>query len=222
LSSISKQAKVVAVIPFYNEEQLLLQTLTQTLPFVDHIIAVNDGSTDSSLKQLPDSPKMILINNPTNIGKGSALNKGFMESIKINSTFTITLDADLQHPPGLIPEFVNALQTSDVVIGNRLTEINKMPFQRRLSNRISSYLLSKKAGKPIIDSQCGYRAYRTAILPEIIPISTGYESESEILINAAKKNFKITFIPIPAIPTFRKSKIKSIPLILRFLKIILS
>lgn len=217
---MSNQNKTCAVIPFYNEEKTIAEVIIRTLNFVDVVIAVNDGSIDNSVNNIYPDKKIILLENPVNLGKGSALNKGFMESIKRNFLYTFTLDADLQHPPESIPYFFSALENYDIVIGNRLGDIKDMPVQRILSNKITSFLLSKKTGKSILDTQCGYRAFRTKILQNILPSFSGYEAESEILINAARKNYSIGSVNIPTIYGEEKSKMKPFDAIVGFIRIL--
>ena len=90
--------------------------------------------------------------------------KRYNESIKKNFTYTITLDADKQHNPAFIPKFISQLNYFDIVIGNRLNDTKIMPIQRIFSNKITSQLLSIKIGQRILDSQCGYRAYKNEVL----------------------------------------------------------
>ena len=54
---------------------------------------------------------------------------------------------------------IEALSSFDIVIGNRLKNLEGMPLQRRLSNKITSFFLTLKTGQKILDSQCGFRAY---------------------------------------------------------------
>ena len=209
---------ISAIIPFYNERKTINEVITRTLPFVAKVFAVNDGSTDKGQYEVPVGPKVSLINLSYNHGKGEALNYGFKLSVKEGFVFTITLDADLQHPPELIPVLLN-IGTDDIIIGNRLNDLSKMPLQRKASNSITSFLLSKKTRQNIIDSQCGFRVYRTAILPYILPCFTGFEAESEILINASRHNYKIGFREIPTIYGEEKSKMKSFQAIKGFIKV---
>jgi len=210
--------KISAVIPFYNERKSIKETIDRTLPFVLKVFAINDGSTDGGEYEVPDDPRVILINLSHNHGKGTALNKGFNLSIGEGFDYTVTLDADLQHPPELIPNLLNVI-SEDIIIGNRLNDNSKMPLQRKMSNSITSFLLSKKTKQIILDSQCGFRVYRTAILPDILPSFTGFEAESEILINAARHNYKIGFREIPAIYGDEESKMKSFQAIKGFIKV---
>lgn len=209
-----------AVIPFHNEERFLEKLLYEVSQHVDVIIAVNDGSTDNSENIVRKFPKTILTGFENNKGKGAALNAGFQKCIEVGIKYAVTLDADLQHDPKLIPNFLEELKSADIVIGNRLTRLKNMPIQRRASNLITSFLLTQKTGIKILDSQCGYRAYKTKILPDILPKSCGFEAESEIIINAARKNLRISFIEIPVIYGDEKSKMKAFAAITGFIRIL--
>ncbi len=222
MNKLDKKNNVAAVIPFYNESTNLNKIITQTLNYVDIVIAIDDGSTDNSTELIPSSNNIILISSGKNYGKGHALNLGFKKSMEINSDITVSIDADLQHDPKSIPNLIEKIKLFDIVIGNRLNNLSNMPIHRIASNKITSLLLSIKTGQKILDSQCGFRAYKTKILKEILPFSNGFEAESEILVNASKHGFKIAFSDIPTIYGNEKSKMKNVKTIKGFLKVIFS
>jgi glycosyltransferase involved in cell wall biosynthesis len=221
LNRLNQKVKVCAVIPFYNEKNFLFDVVSETLSFVDFIVAVNDGSSDGSEKTIANLDRVQVISLNHNYGKGYALQVGFNECIKNNYDIVFTLDADKQHDPAFIPDFISQFNNFDIVIGNRLTDTSKMPIQRILSNKMTSFLLSVKTGQKIIDSQCGFRAYNINVLKLIKTFSVGYEAESEILISSAKRDFKIGFIKIPTIYGNEKSKMSSFSAILGFIKVLL-
>lgn len=214
------QKKIAAIVPFFNEELFIKKLFLSLSEYVHIIIAINDGSTDSSEDIVESFSNVILLKNRDNIGKGYSLNLGFIKAADMGFDYVITIDADLQHDPKFIPEFLKELDKFDVIIGNRLSNISKMPFQRILSNKITSYLLSIKTGQKIKDSQCGFRAYKTEILKDIIPQSLGFEAESEIIINAARKKYRIGFVPISTLYGNEKSKLNPLQAIYGFIKII--
>lgn len=220
-SKFDTDNKICAVIPFFNEEKTIKDTVNEVLRFVDFVIAVNDGSSDSSQDKIKNIDKVIILKNDFNLGKGKALLKGFTESIKLNSKYTITIDADLQHNPKCIPDFIDKINNYDIVIGNRLHDLKNMPLHRRLSNLLTSFLLSKKTKINIIDSQCGYRIFKTPVLKNILPDCQGFEAESEMIVKAARNNYKIGFTDIPVIYGNDNSKMKSLQAIKGFLKIML-
>lgn len=220
MSTMQKKPRVAVIIPFFNEEQTLPELINRTLPFSDVIIAVDDGSTDNSLEQIKKNEKIIILSNKTNKGKGFSLSRGMKKSVELKSDVTVSIDADLQHPPEYIPELIQSLGKYDLAAGDRMGDMKRMPVFRILSNKLTSLLLSIKLKQVIADSQCGFRAYKTVILQDIIPSSTGYEAESEILVRAARKGYKIGFTEIPTIYGKEKSKMRSFETIIGFLKVL--
>jgi glycosyltransferase involved in cell wall biosynthesis len=211
-----------AVIPFFNERQTLNNVLNETLKYVQFIIAVNDGSDDDTYVYLDNHSKIKFINLDRNYGKGKALSVGFEEAVSAGFENVITLDADFQHEPKYIPNLTEGLKSFDIVIGNRLKNLKEMPIQRRLSNKLTSFFLTVKTGQNILDSQCGYRAYRAEVLRKVKTKFLGFEAESEILVKAAKKGFKIGFVDIPTIYGNEKSKMRPFQAILGFLRVLFS
>lgn len=220
MNTMQKRPKIAAVIPFFNEEQTLSKIINNTLQHSDIVIAVNDGSTDDFLRHIKINEQIVLISNKKNIGKGFSITRGMKKSIELKSDITVTIDADLQHPAEYIPSLISNLNEFDIVIGNRLAHLKEMPFHRILSNKLTSLLLSIKLKQFIADSQCGFRAYKTKILHDILPSSKGYEAETEILIKAVRKKYKIGFVDIPTIYGDEKSKMKSFETIRGFLKVL--
>ena len=217
-----KLEPVCAVIPFYNEKENLKKIIKQTSQYVNHIIAVNDGSTDDQYTWVRESDDVEYIKLGKNYGKGKALSTGFEKAISSGFRFIITLDADLQHDPQYIPKLLLALESFDIVIGNRLKNLKGMPLQRRLSNKLTSFLLSVKTGQNILDSQCGFRAYRIEVLEKIKTTNFGFEAESEILIKASKKQYRIGFIDISTVYGNEKSKMRPLVATFGFLKVLFS
>jgi len=220
LSSLNPKSKICAVIPFYNEKDFILNVVRETLKYVDKVIAVNDGSTDLSEKQIVDLESVNILNLKSNKGKGRALQVGFDECVNSNFNFIVTIDGDNQHDPKYIPEFIEKLNSFNIVIGNRLKDTKSMPLQRILSNKITSFFLSLKTGQNIPDSQCGFRAYKKEVLQNVRTSCSGYEAESEILIYASRKGFKIGFVNIPTTYGEEKSKMNAVGAIIGFIKVL--
>ncbi|MEE9450954.1 MAG: glycosyltransferase family 2 protein [Ignavibacteriaceae bacterium] len=187
---------------------------------VELVIAVNDGSTDDSVSKIFINENVIVLNEPENRGKGFALRKGFTKAVELGCDAVITLDADLQHNPASIPALLSGLDNFDLVLGNRLKDLSGMPFQRVMSNKLTSFLLSKKTGMKIIDSQCGFRALSVEVLQKVQTQSNGYEAESEIIILAARAGFKIGFVEVPTIYGNEKSKVNPVKAIFGFIKVL--
>ena len=189
---------------------------------VDTIFAVDDGSDDKSADIIRDLPKVKIIAHGKNLGKGAAIRTGFAAAIEEKCDLLFTLDADMQHDPRLMPDFVKKLAEtdSDVIIGNRLGDLSGMPLQRRASNFLTSRLLSLKTGTKILDSQSGYRLFKCAHLGKLLPEFDGFEAESEIIVKAARNNLRIDFVNIPTIYNDNESKMKSASAIIGFIKVL--
>jgi len=222
LNKSKVQNKICAVIPFYNEEKTISEIINRTLQYVDKIIAVNDGSTDNSKQKINDVQNVIVIDYEKNYGKGFALNKGFEKALELGYDTVVTLDSDLQHDPVFILDLLREIENYGIVIGNRLNNLADMPLQRRLSNKITSFLLSVKTGQKILDSQSGFRAIRSDVLRVVKTRKHGYEAESEQIILAARNGFKIGFVNTSTIYGNEKSKIKPVKTILAFIKTLFS
>ncbi len=220
MNNLENKNKIAAVIPFFNENRTINQIVNNTLQYVDCVIAVDDGSTDDSSSNIPENKNITLLKFKENRGKGFALREGLSEGVKKGYTQLITIDADLQHNPDEIPSLLYELNNFDIVIGNRLNNLVNMPLHRRMSNKITSFLLSMKTGQKIIDSQCGFRAYRSEVIKNINTIKNGFEAESEIIIKASRKGYKIGFTDISTIYGNEESKMTPVKTTFNFIKVL--
>ncbi|GBD88030.1 undecaprenyl-phosphate mannosyltransferase [bacterium BMS3Abin03] len=214
--------RVAAIIPFYNECETIGIVINNTLQYVDMVIAVNDGSTDSFEELIPKSGKVKLITLNKNYGKGYALRAGFQKALEEEFTHVVTLDADLQHNPDEIKKLFSSIDKYDLVIGNRLNNLTSMPLSRKISNKLTSFFLTIKTGQQILDSQCGFRAYRTEVLKNIQTKENGYEAETEMILLAAKKGYKIGFAGVSTIYAAEKSKMTPVKTTIGFIKLLLN
>jgi glycosyltransferase involved in cell wall biosynthesis len=132
-----------------------------------------------------------------NRGKGHALIAGFEELRDYDAV--VTLDADGQHPPECLPDFVSAfVGGAQLVLGRRLRS-PEMPPLRRFANGFSSTWCSLLAGQRISDSQCGYRLYSREMLEATPVVASRYEVETEMAVRAARLGFRIAEVDIPTV-----------------------
>jgi glycosyltransferase involved in cell wall biosynthesis len=213
------------VIPALNAAQTLGEVLSKVASFVppQSIVVVDDGSSDATARIAQESG-VIVIRHPVNRGKGAALRSGFEYLLTHTDVRrVITLDADLQHDPAEIPNFISRWDQGnvDVIVGSRKRAGSKMPFHRRLSNTITSLLVSARAGVAIKDSQSGYRCISRDVLSTIQLECDGYEAETEMLIKAARRGFIIDFVPIATIYGAERSSMTHWQTTKRFLQVLL-
>ena len=218
--TLKNKNKIAAVIPFFNEKNTINQIIHSTLRHVNTVIAIDDGSTDDSDANISFNEHITLLRNNTNRGKGFSLRKGLNYAVENGFDELVTLDADLQHNPDEIPLLISKLSEYHIVIGNRLNNLMGMPLQRKISNKITSKLLSIKTGQMILDSQCGFRAYRSEVIKNIKTDEDGYEAESELLIKSARLGYKIGFADISTIYGDEVSKMTPVKSTLGFIKLL--
>jgi len=142
-----------------------------------------------------------------NRGKGFALLAGFQALADFDGV--VTLDADGQHPPECVPDFVRAFEAgADLVLGRRRRTLD-MPWTRRFANAFSSGWASALAGQPVTDSQCGFRLYGRRLLA-LTPITPGrYEVETEIPVRAARLGFRSVEVEVPTVYGEERSQIRA-------------
>ena len=195
--------RVAAVVPCYGVDRI--EAVVEGLrPLVSDIVLVDDGAPPAAARRLDaiaDSRGIHLVRLAQNAGKGSAVAAGVQALLEKPATpdAIAVIDADGQHEPARLAEFVIALDAADVVIGDRMQDRGHMPWTRRLTNRVSSALLSCVVRRRIRDSQCGMRVYRTDALARV-PLTTGrFEAETRHLKASVREGLTLAWVPIPAI-----------------------
>jgi len=187
---------VLVVIPAYNASRPLMEVLPHVRKYLPDILVVDDGSTDGTA-EVVRRMGVTVIRLEKNGGKGGALKAGFKAALDSNCEAVLTLDADGQHDPERIPEFLKLASPDALIIGCREARLKKMPFPRILSNQITSSMLSMLTGTLMRDSQSGYRLIGRDIFFKIELETDHFETESELLLKAARLGYLPQFLPIP-------------------------
>jgi glycosyltransferase involved in cell wall biosynthesis len=183
---------ILICIPAFNEAERIGRVVSRSRAFGAHIIVCDDGSTDETSNEATKNGAIVACHK-RNMGKGAALKTLLREASKFGSDVVVTLDGDGQHDPSDIPKLVAPVLdgTADVVIGCRFSGENRIPFYRRVGNSVLSLITNWSAGTSIRDTQSGFRAYSSRVIPNISIIENGMGVDSEILIKLARDGFKI-------------------------------
>ncbi len=163
------------------------------------VVVVDDGSTDGS-GAVAEAAGATVLRHPANRGKGAALASGFAYAKKIGADAVLTMDADGQHAPDEIGKLVAAHEASPtaLVVGVRSFAPEDMPRRSRVGNRISTWWISRYAGVRYTDTQSGFRVYPRAMFD--LPLkSTKFDTETELLLRAAKAKLPLVEVPIKTI-----------------------
>ena len=161
-------ASLTVVIPVYNEHESLrplmdeLGTVLDGLAIPSDVVFVDDGSTDGSrevLAELAADPRVRVIQQRRNFGKGAALMAGFRHA---TGDAVITMDADLQDDPAEIPGILADLEEVDLVSGWKATR--KDPLSKRLPSKLFNAVTAKMSGVELHDQNCGLKGYRSEVV----------------------------------------------------------
>lgn len=217
--------KYCAIIPVYNARDTLTDVVKSIHRFVPEIqiIIIDDGSTDPVSSIISEDKLVIQIRHGSNKGKGAAIKTGIRCARKAGFQFGIFIDADMQHDPEKMKEFIYLREkyNSDMILGKRSFLKTEMPVHRMLSNSITSFMISIRTGKRVHDSQCGYRLIKLSnLIPDIFE-NDGFQFESEFLIKMLNSDISYCEIPIPTIYNNTGSSINNLLDTLRFIKLFL-
>ena len=182
----------VVCMPAYNEQKLISDVIKGIKPFADKIIVCDDGSKDNTAQKARNAGAHV-IKHEKNLGKGAAMKSLFNYAKNIGADVMITIDSDGQFLPEEIPKIIDPIvqEKADVVLGYRFDDATDMPNYRKFGNQFLDKITSIASELPFRDTQGGFRAYSKKAL-DLIQFSTnGFGVDSEIVIDASKKDLKI-------------------------------
>jgi dolichol-phosphate mannosyltransferase len=201
--------RALVIVPTYNEreniERLIATVLAQDASL--DILVVDDGSPDGT-GEIADriaeqNPRVHAVHRPKKMGLGTAYLTGFRWALERDYAYVFEMDADFSHDPAHLPQFLNAIQDCDLVLGSRyrngrVTVVN-WPMTRLLLSYFANIYARVVTGLELGDATGGFKCFRRSVL-EAIPLdevrSNGYAFQIEMSFRAVRKNFRITEIPI--------------------------
>ena len=223
VSAPSVKGRYCVLIPAFEADRQIGQLVRQTRQAGFPVVVVDDGSRDRTAA-IASHEGALVISHLRNQGKGSALRTGFDYALREGYEGVVTMDGDGQHDPADIHQLVRTgeLQHAGIVLGNRLANGAMMPHIRRWTNQLMSGMVSTVARQRIPDSQCGFRFIRKEVLQNVPLTSKRFEIETELIIGAAKRRWKIVSVPVRSIyDTHHRSHIHPLRETVRFFGVIL-
>ncbi len=210
--------KISLVIPAYNEEKIISETIKAALSFMEEnfsdfeLIIANDGSTDKTaeiVKSISDS-RLKLVGYEKNRGKGAAVRQGV---ISATGDYIVYTDADLAYGIEVVGEIVKALEDSgrDAVLGSRKLHekgYSNYPFLRLAASRSFSLITGLFAGFSY-DTQCGIKAFKAEKAKKVFDIceTEGFAFDFEIIMLSLAFGFSFLELPVMII-NHRESKVR--------------
>ena len=201
-----KSKKVVVVLPAYNAEKTIEQTLSE-IPkdIVDEIILCDDNSSDNTVAIARKLGIKEIIIHDQNKGYGANQKSLYAHALSLNADIIIMLHPDYQYTPKLIPSFVNIIGEGlyPVVLGSRILGKGAlkggMPYYKYLANRILTLVQNILVDQKLSEYHTGYRAFDSKVLESIDfeYNSDDFIFDNEMLSQIIYKGFPIAEVTCP-------------------------
>jgi dolichol-phosphate mannosyltransferase len=200
--------KALVIVPTYNEieniERIIPEILSQDQRL--QVLVVDDNSPDGT-GQMADriaqqNGRVLVLHRQRKSGLGQAYLAGFKYALEKHFDYVFEMDADFSHDPKYLPDFLDAIQNADLVLGSRyISGVNVVnwPMSRLILSYLANIYSRLITGLPVKDSTGGFKCYRRVVLEkiELDKIkSEGYSFQIETSFRAWRKGFRIVEIPI--------------------------
>ncbi len=196
--------KLLVAIPAYNEEEKIGEVI-QNIPkkikgiLKIHVLVIDDGSTDKTVKISMDSGAEVLKNH-YNMGYGVAFGKALQYAVENNFDLMVSIDGDAQFSPLDIPRLIDPIikNEADMVTASRFIDKKyypRMPLSKFWGNKLMSRLISKLVRKKFYDVSCGYRAYSQKTMLSL-NLHGKFTFSQETFIDLSFKGLKIMEVPV--------------------------
>lgn len=198
---ISKKQKRLVIIPAYNEEASIINTvksIQEKAEGFDYIV-INDCSTDNT-GQICEENKFNVIHLPQNLGIGGAVQTGYLYGYRNGYDVAVQVDGDGQHDPAFLTRMAEYMEKNqvDMVIGSRFIE--KKGFQssgmRRLGIRYFTGLIKILTGEKVTDPTSGLRMVNRDVMEFFSENYPNDYPEPESVVAILKRGKKIKEIPV--------------------------
>ena len=203
---MKKASKVIVVLPAYQAERTLEQTVRE-IPrqSVDEIILVDDASSDRTM-EIAQALHLVVERHPLNEGYGRNQKTCYSLALARGADIIIMLHPDYQYDPRLIPHFVDFIRNDyfDVMLGTRIRTRKEalaggMPKYKYFSNRLLTIFENIVTGQNLSEWHTGMRAYSRQVLEAIdfMHNSDDFVFDSQVLFQIIEHGFRIGEIPVP-------------------------
>ncbi len=210
--------RIAAVVPAYNEEKLITKVITTMPDFVDHIVVVDDKSSDATAERARSTgdPRLVVITHEQNTGVGGAIITGHGAALELGADVNVVMAGDAQMDPTYLPALLDPIvhEGYGFAKANRFFSTGSyhgMPAYRVLGNIVLSFLTKFASGYwHMFDPQNGYTATRRDVLQRMPmhQLARRYSYENDVLINLNILRVPATDVPIPAVYGEEVSSIK--------------
>jgi Glycosyl transferase family 2 len=196
-------------IPVYNNAATIADVARRCREQIDHVLVVDDGSTDADLRDLLKNLDVTVVRHPSNQGKGAAILTALQFASERGSEYLLTLDGDGQHFPEDIPGFLSRLSPDSILLGARDRITGDMPRSSLFGRDFSDFWVCIESGASLRDTQSGFRVYPIKLLQNLRLVCRHYNFEMEVLTRAVWAGLSVVSVPIRVWYPGRSQRISS-------------
>jgi dolichol-phosphate mannosyltransferase len=201
--------RALVIVPTFNEARNLPRIVPEILAQDERleVLVIDDNSPDGTGKLADElatqDPRVYVLHREGKLGLGTAYLTGFRWALERGYEYVFEMDADHSHDPKHLPQFLDAAQHADLVLGSRylkgrVTVVN-WPMTRLLLSYFANIYAKVVTGHRIYDATGGFKCFRRRVL-EAIDLdavhSNGYSFQIEMSFRAWRQGFRIVEIPI--------------------------
>lgn len=185
-----ERSRVAIIVPALNEQRSIAAVVAAIAAYGLPIV-VNDGSTDDTAEAAA-AAGAIVVRHERNHGYDAALNSGFIRAAELGAEFAITIDADGQHDPALIPSFLQLLADGErLVVGVR-------PRPARISERL--FATYTRVAYGIHDPLCGMKGYAMSAYRELGHFDSYRSIGTELMLHTVRASHTLAEVDVPIAP----------------------
>lgn len=203
--TVRRGLRPLIAVPVYNEAASIGRVIEAIRPYATDILVVDDGSTDETPARLDELADIQRIRHSINLGYGRSLIDAFDHAHRGGYDWVVTLDADEQHEPALIPRFLAAAACgdADIVSGSRYLQSfshnTSAPSDRRRINHVVTDVLNSVLGLGLTDAFCGFKAHRVSAMRQLELSVNGYAFPLQFWVQAAHAGLRVREVAVPLI-----------------------
>lgn len=193
--------KLVVMIPAYNEEKSIasvIKEIPRDCCEEVEVLVINDGSADRTVQEAKKAGADKIISFKKNKGLAPAFREGLQQALEMGADIIVNTDGDGQYNGKEIRKLIEPILAgrADFVLGSRTNgSIEYMPTQKKIGNRIATFITRMVSGFPVSDAQSGFRAFsRDCALH--LNVMADYTYVQETLIQASYYGLVIEEVPI--------------------------
>jgi glycosyltransferase involved in cell wall biosynthesis len=205
-AAADKKPRVIVVMPAYNAELTLEQTLRAIPPgSYDEVLVGDDCSKDATIA-VAERLGLPVLKTPRNLGYGGNQKMLYRAALERGADIVVMLHPDFQYEPSLVPYFTGFLRQGvcDVILGNRVRSRREalkggMPAWKYLFNRCLTIMLNLAYGTNLGEFHSGFRAYRREVLEKVAfeRNSDAFGFDAQFLAQAIRHGYTVADAPMP-------------------------